>query len=353
MFILDSGFSRNTSIFIYIPLFIGMGVAAFFLFANIFLKIVRNRNKKQASNPNRPTTYADIKFIAKDLLLTNDEREFLWEICRQHKVNNFIAYMKNQIQLDELFKIVCNSSSDEQKKSLLFSIRNKIEQDKHNTALISSTKNIQVGQKITYIDANHDQYPSEVLDNVPDGLILIVPKNIYGDELRPNPLSKITLSFETKNYIAYRLLTRVVRYQQRVHSELVVSHTNNLEILHRRNQRRIPYNPVCVFAAVKVSTGGKGKDPTVEYTPLEHRYDGKLLDISSEGCSIQTNLAVKKQQYIYIELKLDDSSIDSLYGLIVETTQNTQTKLNTLHVHFVRMKLETRNKIYRLVYEYM
>ena len=131
MFILDSGFSRNTSIFIYIPLFIGMGVAAFFLFANIFLKIVRNRNKKQVSNPNRPTTYADIKFIAKDLLLTNDEREFLWEICRQHKVNNFIAYMKNQIQLDELFKTVFNSSSDEQKKSLLFSIRNKIEQDKH------------------------------------------------------------------------------------------------------------------------------------------------------------------------------------------------------------------------------
>ena len=41
----------------------------------------------------------------------------------------------------------------------------------------------------------------------------------------------------------------------------------------------------------------------------------------------------------------DDSSTDSLYGLIVETTQNTQTKLNTLHVHFVRMKLETRNKL--------
>lgn len=353
MFILEAGFSRNTSIIIYIPLFIGMGIAAFFLIANIFLKTARNSAKKKASDPHRLSTYNDVKFITKDLLLTNDEKELLWEICKIHKVPNIIAFMKNQTLLDELFKTVFLSASDEQKKALLFSIRNKIEQDKHNTTLISSTKNIQIGQKITYIDENHDQYASEVLDNVPDGLVLVVPKNIYGDELRPKPLSKITLSFETKNYIAYRLLTRVVRYQQRVYSELVVSHTNNLEILHRRNQRRIPYNPVCVFSAVKVTTGGKGKSPSVEYTPLDHRYEGKLLDISSEGCSIQTNLAVKKQQYIYIEFKLDDSSTDSVYGLIVETTKSTQTNLNTLHVHFVRMKLETRNKIYRLVYEYM
>lgn len=352
MFILDAGFSRNYSIIIYIPLFIGIGIGLFFLVANILFKIAKNSFQKKTAISNRLTTLSDIKFVAKYLQLTNEEKDFLWDICKHHKVKNFVVFMKNQIQVDELFKTVFKSLTDEYKKSLLFSIRNKIEQDRHNSALISSTKNIQIGQKIMYIDANHDHFSSEVIDNLPDGLILVVPKNIFGDELRPEPLSKITLSFEAKNNVAYRLLTRVVRYQQRAQSELVVSHTNNLEILHRRNQKRIPYSPICEFAAVKVSTGGKGKDPSVVYTPLEHRYEGKLLDISSEGCSIQTNLAIKKQQYIYIELKLDDSSTDSMIGLIVETTQNTQTKLTILHVNFVRMKMETRNKIYRLVYEF-
>lgn len=353
MFILDSGFSRNTSIIIYIPLFIGIGIAAFFLVVNILLKILRTSTSKKTNNPDRLTTFNDIKNIAKELNLNNDEKDFLWDICKNQNVKNFNCYMKNQSQVDDLFKNTVKTLTNETQKALLYSIRNKIEQDKHNTVLISSTKNIQIGQKITYIDENHDQYPSEVIDSGQDGLVLIVPKNIYGDELRPAPLSKITLSFETKNYIAYRLITRVVRYQQRNISELVVSHTNNLEILHRRNQRRIPYDPQCLFAAVKVSTGGNGKSPNVNYEPLEHRYEGKLIDISSEGCSIQTNLAVKKQQYIYIEFKLDDSSNDSVFGLIVETTQNSQTKVHTLHINFVRMKLETRNKIYKLVYEYM
>ncbi len=353
MFILDAGFSRNYSIIIYVPLFLGIGVAVFFLIVNIILKTVRNSTMKKNSDPLRPTTVSDIRFAAKELNLTGEERDFLWNICKTNKVANFLSCMKNPVQLDELFKTVFSKTSTEDNKALLFSIRNKIDQDKRNTALISSTKNIPTGQKMTYIDENHDQYPSEVIDNVPDGLVLIVPKNLYGDELRPAPLSKITLSFEIKDNTAYRLTTRVVRYQQRIHSELVVSHTNNLEILHRRNQRRVPYNPVCVFAAVKVTTGGKGKDPAVEYVPLEHRYEGKLVDISSEGCSIQTNLAIKKQQYIYIEFKLDDSSTDSVFGMIVDTIVNSQTKLNTLHIHFVRMKLETRNKIYTLVYEYL
>lgn len=353
MFILESGFTTNSSIIVYIPLFIALGIASFFIIINLFFKIIRHNSKKNEENPDRLTNFNDIRYIAKEILLNNDERDFLWKICKTYQVKNIVSQMKNQVTIDALFKSIFSNDINEHKKALLFSIRNKIEQDKHNTTLISSTKNIQIGQKITYLDENHDRYTTEVLDNGPDGLVLIVPKNIYGNELRPEPLSKIMLSFETKNHVAYQLRTRIVRYQIRHQSEVVVSHTNNLEILHRRKQRRIPYKPSCIFSAVQVSSGGNGKNPSIQYTPMEHKYEGKMIDISSEGCCIQTNLAIKKQQYIYIELNLDDSSADSLFGLIVETTQNTQTNLNILHIEFVRMKLETRNKIYKLVYEYV
>jgi hypothetical protein len=49
---------------------------------------------------------------------------------------------------------------------------------------------------------------------------------------------------------------------------------------------------------------------------------------------------------------MDANAIEKTFGKIVNTT-TTQTKLTILHIEFVKISLETRNKIYKKVYDYV
>ena len=352
MILLDMGFTRNYSLVIYIPLLIAGGIALAFFLINIIIRIFQSSFHKKVNDPNRPTTVQDINYVTQILHLTNEEKNFLQELCKDNKCPNFIMFMRNQAKIDALFKTIIHTIEDERKKAILYSIRTKIEQDPQNTSFITSTKNILEGQRLMYNDENVEHHPSTVLKNTKEGLIVQVPKNIYGDEIKPKPLSKINFSFETKNLIAYTFQTRIVRYQNTQENEMVISHTNNLEVLVRRNQKRIPYKPQCVFSAVKVSSGGLGKNPKVSYEALPKKHEGTLMDISANGCSLQTNMPISKGQYIYIEFRMDAEAIEKAFGKIVNAT-TTQTKLTILHIEFVKISLETRNKIYKKVYDYV
>lgn len=352
MFLLDIGFSRNYSPIIYIPLFIALGIGLVFFIINLLLKLVQKNFQKSLHNPDRPTTSRDIIYISQILKLTQKERNTLLEICKKKVCPNLLLLMRNQSKIDELFKEIINTTKDEKQKALLYSIRTKIEQDPQNTSFISSTTNIIEGQEMLYRDENLDHHPTKVLKNLKEGLVLKSPQNIFGDFIKPKPLTKVSFSFETKNLIAYTFQTRVVRYQNENESEMLISHTNNLETLVRRNQKRVPYAPQCVFSAVKVSSGGTGKNPKINYEALIKKHQGSLIDISANGCSLQTNIPISKGQYIYIEFRLDMESIEKVFGSIVHTTTNKQTKQTILHIEFKKISLETRNKIYKIVYDY-
>lgn len=352
MILLDMNFSRNYSLIIYIPLFIATAIGLGFFIINVIIRNLQNRYHQSLLNPNRPTTQRDIHYLGEILKLTAIEKNTLYDVCKENKCPNFAMLMRNQKNIDELFKSIINKTLDEKKKSILYSIRSKIEQDPNNTSFISSTTNIKEGQKLRYYDEFLDQHQTEVLKNNKEGLVLRVPKNIFGDDIRPTPLSKINFSFETKNLIAYTFQTRLIRYQDGVENEMVVSHTNNLEVLIRRNQKRIVYNPLCTFSAVKVVSGGLGKNPKISYEALSKKYQGSLIDISANGCSMQTHMPISKGQFIYIEFRVDAESIENAYGKIVNTTTNTQTKQTNLHIEFVKISLESRNKIFKLVYNY-
>ncbi|HQC26868.1 MAG TPA: hypothetical protein PLU31_04360, partial [Treponemataceae bacterium] len=198
MILLDMGFTRNYSLVIYIPLLIAGGIALAFFLINIIIRIFQNNFHKKINDPNRPTTAQDINYITEILHLTNEEKNFLQELCKGNKCPNFIMFMRNQSKIDALFKTIIHTTADERKKAILYSIRTKIEQDPQNTVFITSTKNILEGQRLVYSDENLDHHPSTVLKNTKEGLIVQVPKNIYGDEIKPKPLSKINFSFETK-----------------------------------------------------------------------------------------------------------------------------------------------------------
>jgi hypothetical protein len=342
------------------------GIIALFFGINILVRKLRayyHSDAHAAREKERLTTLSTILKMAKLYNLTSDERDYLWEICRQFKTKNFEYIAKNDQELDDFFKKVYTHCTEhialtdrdqcERDKALLFSIRTKIEQARINTVLISSTTILSTEQEFSYITDNEDQFTTKLLENTPEGLILEVPRDIFNQEIKPPPLSKIDLFFQSKSGMAYTFTSRVIRYQTRkLQNELVVTHTNNVQALLRREHKRIRMDAPCSFSAVQVITGGNGQKATVEYKPLEKKHSGKILNISGGGCSLQTNLPIREGQYIYLSLQLDANSEDSMVGQILHTQKPGDSKLYTLHIRFVRMAKNTRNKILSRVYDY-
>jgi hypothetical protein len=199
---------------------------------------------------------------------------------------------------------------------------------------------------------NEDRYDTSVIENTNEGLILLAPKNILGDEINIPTLIKVNLLFSMTNNVAYNMPTRIMRYQTRNLREIVVTHSNNIAILHRRNFTRMPFNTECIFSAVQVITGGDKKEVQVEYKPLEKKHNGKISDISAEGCCLETELPIRPNQYIYIEVEIAEDKISKIFGKIVAVEINSSTNKHILHIKFVKIDKTTRNSIYSLIYNY-
>ena len=79
---------------------------------------------------------------------------------------------------------------------------------------------------------------------------------------------------------------------------------------------------------------------------------GKISDISAEGCCLETELPIRANQYIYIEVEIAEDKISKIFGKIVAVEINSSTNKHILHIKFVKIDKTTRNSIYSLIYNY-
>lgn len=336
----------------YIALFIVVFAGLIVLGANIAYQFLQKKKKANLQDPNRKTTKKDISTIGDILKLTQNEKDLLWNICERQSVKNLYIELKNEKFIDSIFKKEFEASKqDENFCAVLFSIRNKIDVYRNSGMTLNSSKLIPANQKMTLM-VNEDRYDTSVIENTNEGLILLAPKNILGDEINIPTLTKVNLLFSMTNNVAYNMPTRIMRYQTRNLREIVVTHSNNIAILHRRNFTRMPFNTECIFSAVQVITGGDKKEVQVEYKPLEKKHNGKISDISAEGCCLETELPIRANQYIYIEVEIAEDKISKIFGKIVAVEVNSSTNKHILHIKFVKIDKTTRNSIYSLIYNY-
>lgn len=240
----------------------------------------------------------------------------------------------------------------QEKISVLFTTRQKIDNGRKLLANLSSTTAFPTGQRLQYYADNNEQYSVTVLDNTKEGLIVSVPRNAFNQQVRPQELSRIKILYQTRTGIAYEALCRVIRYQNTTGAgEMVLTHCNSLQSYQRRQFKRIDLNANCSFSAVKVITAANGKDGKIQYQPMEKKYKGQIVELSAGGCSLQTTMAIKEKQYIHITMSIDEKSYDQVIGLIINTSAMPDNGQYQLHIVFVRISKRTRNKIFSRVYQ--
>lgn len=309
---------------------------------------------------NMPTTPRNISNVAKLAGLDKSEKHMLEHICMSFSIPNIEFQIRDEKAIDGYFNKeyheLCKKNDKEEDKSVLFTLRYKLEKAHNSTLIITSTKSIVAGQEFLYADVHGTMWSFILYENNSQGLFLTLPPTFAASSLKPDQLSKLDVAFTTKTGIAYSMTVRVIRYEQAKDGGtlMLIGHTNTLKPLQRRSSKRIPMNKKCQFSAVEVTPKGQDKNKNFDFKPMDKKYEGQLQDISANGCRLLCSLPIKQGQYIYVAFDIDNDSgtNETAIGLIVMTTQTVDTSRFILHIKFVKMPIEVRNRIYAFIYNY-
>ncbi|NLM00453.1 MAG: PilZ domain-containing protein [Treponema sp.] len=342
--------------YIFIIIIIAAIISLIFSFINIYM----NFRQKQYKNVEKKNTLKKtLTEISKHIFLTENEITLLEELCDTNEVIDLKKYVKNNnyknaieaffnILIEKIYSNYAMTVVDE-KVEILFNIRQKIEILYTQYSVISNTNEIEKGQILNLIDGKNNQYETKVLENNKKYLSLTLPKNIFNEVINLKKGSKITLIFEEKNAVAYILQSKIYKVFD---NHFTIYHATNIQILHRRTAKRIKFDYQCKYNAVKIFSVNGKKGVNIEYKNLDKTFDGKLWDISSDGCCLISNFPMKENQYIHISTKIDGKNEDNIIGIIIKSVKDYSKDFDTFRVHirFVQISKKSRNKIFSKIY---
>lgn len=325
----------------------------------LFTKVIADYKKSAAyieHQKQKPTKLSFVNEVAKIAKLLKEERDILWQICRQHPTPNLRYLLRDPESLEPFYKEefeFLDTADDDKAKSFLFSLRRKIKDNYTAIENMNSSRKISPETELTYTASRGIHYKLKLLEKTQDAMVISIPKAMIDRNDLPKPLEKLQLIFMYKNNNAFQMETRVMRYQtDKTGAQLAfLTHSENIIPLQRRQMERVDIEQQCLFSPVSVKTTGAGKDAKITYTPSEKQYKGVLLDISTGGCRVTTSMPIKSDQFVFIRGKLNARDEDVAIGTIVRTTKRVD-GLFILHIRFVKVELAVENRIQALVCKY-
>ncbi len=307
-------------------------------------------------NKDKPTKKENINNVVQLAGLNAEEKRILEAMCKKFNPRNLEYLIRDKEAIKDLFRKQYDDMKlervDEDKMQSFFELQYKIDRAQASLTMISNAKAIPVGQKLTYMDEDKQQW-TLTLDRIDSqGIVISIPQQLYMSDKKAAPLSKFVLTFKTDQGMSYALLTRVVRYEEEKSGKfiLIASSNSTLTAAQRRSSKRRAFAAPCKFSSVKpIKQGG-----AVNYEIGEKMYDGVMHDISTGGCRFDCQIPIKQGQYLNLEFKIGDNGPFQVIGYIVLTTKGTDkdSPAYVLHVKFLDIDVAVKNKIAMFVYEY-
>lgn len=308
-----------------------------------------------------PTDKRELRHVAEEFGLTEAQSDYLFELCTENNISSPLHLVRNSRQLDELFRRTFHqletpghvTREAENSKTMLFTIREAIENRKRNSKLITSTRSITDGIELTIITRSNEHYAAILHENNQAGLILPVPRDVFGNELRIPLLSKITVLFYAGTGQSYTFATRISRYiSANTATLMMLRHTEKVRALpnrrHNRRQMRTPAN----FSRVTVANIVNGRHTEHKFYPSGKAFMATMLDISSGGCSLLTANPVPEGEYIEVNCIISGNTEDAMIGKVVKLNPGEAKNTMIMHIRFAKMPRVTLNRIFTYIYSY-
>lgn len=302
----------------------------------------------------RPTTYKDIKNFAKYYHLTPEQTKMLWEVCYITKCHNFAYLLKDINQVYDLFKkafeMEFSVNTTPEKLNSFFGLLYKIENIASLDDTLKTTKALKIGSVVFYLNAKGEQFPFYVVKNTEDYFVLEIPEFLYNSEKRPKILERQRFIYKNSEGTDFNFCARVNRYEQSSITQcfMLVAHTDKIISTVQRHYRRQFIDKDVKFFAIKINENSKKDDDMYIYSNKE--YSAHLSNISAGGCCINAQLPVKELQHIGLDLSELEIS-EKVVGIIRQTRRLPEGGF-ALHIQFIKISLESKNKLYMRIYGY-
>ena len=344
---------------------IGVVIVAAVILGIWFLtkRIIAYRNSEEyiKKQLERPTTLKDIKKFTEDNRLTPEMSDCLWDMCRTFKVPNINYLIRETETLEEFFRKFYFYSKEHgatvEYIDTLFGLTFTVEKISAATKNLLSTKQLPLESVVFYLTHESEQFPLYVKINNNDFVALEVPKFLVErPNIKPPLLERLRFITKTSNGMTYHFTSRAMRYQNNPDGKiyLIIAHSEDLLNQAHRNSKRESIDADCIFSPARLAKpeekSKKAKFDEDVYIVAQKEYNGKVTNISSGGCCIKTNLPIKEKQYLSLRIPSLDID-DHIIGIIRRTRQLLDNTYN-LHIQFLHIELESKNRINAYAFKY-
>lgn len=313
----------------------------------------------KGSAPRKFSRFA-LRRVAAALKLDRDQINLLEWAFRTEGITDPEITLSNPMLLDKTFKkayktIEKSAETEtiaEEQKSILFSIRNRVESARSNTTKIASSHKLPDNMPATLTSPKGETYPVRIISAKGDQLLVENPRSAVGTPIRIARGSKVQLAFYSKSSQGYRMESRILSTIDTPNGPaLQLSHSEKIEALPNRRYKRKQTHISCFFSLVRIEQRQIGRKIEKKTLVDDRRSLGTILDISAGGCAIKSAAALNPGAYLKIEFDDDHDHSHGVLGRVIRTNK-TGGVGGIMHIQFVKIPRRTLNIIYALVYEY-
>lgn len=303
---------------------------------------------------NRTTTLKDIKNFGKYYHLSPEQTKMLWDVCRITKCHNFAYLLRDINEVYSLFKVAykefVSQGISEEKLTNFFNLLYKIENIAELDNNLKTTKSLKTGQIVFYLNTKGEQFPFYVVRNTPEFFTLEIPEFLFNSDKRPKTLDRQRFIFKNSEGTDFNFVSRIIRYEQSTDKQcfIAVAHTDKIISTVQRHYRRQYIDKNAKFFAIKLNENAKGNDDVFLYS--NKMYPAQVSNISAGGCCLNTQLPVKESQHIGLDFSEFNIS-EKVVGIIRRTRKLPEGGF-ALHIQFIKISPESKNKLFLLIYNF-
>jgi c-di-GMP-binding flagellar brake protein YcgR len=314
---------------------------------------------KKGTAPRKFSKFA-LRRAAAALELDRDQINLLEWAFRTNGITDPEITLFNPTLLDKTFKhayrMIEKSAETEaiaeEQKSMLFSIRNRVEATRSSSGKITSSRKLPDNMPATLTSPKGETYPIKIISAKGDELLTECPRSAVGTPIRLPRGAKVQLSFYSKSSQGYRMESRVMSTIDTPRGPaLQLAHSEKIEALPNRRFKRKQTHISCFFSLVRIEQRQIGRKIEKKTVVDDRRSLGTILDISAGGCAIKSAAALPPGNYIKIEFDDEHDRSHAALGRVIRTNK-TGAIGGIMHIQFIKIPRKTLNAINALVFEY-
>jgi hypothetical protein len=262
------------------------------------------------------------------------------------------AYLNRAIreELEAIDADAVPQGEREARKNVLLHIKAILDANRTNLSMISSSRNIRIGQDVKIVFEGGGAYETTVTSNLANMLGFELPQD---DEkpLRPEKGKRVQVTFLRDNNRVYRYITKVRGlHTVRGKGTLFVEHVTEIKQVQKRRSPRREFGQSAYFFIVQIMETGTGRKAKRQAVVQKARhYLGRIEDISSGGCLLRTQRPLKKGSLIRIDFQSDSGKAISVFGKVCGV-QVRPPYGGDMHIQFTKVSQSHMNEIMSFVY---